>query len=413
LKIGHYPVHHGGLGIVRSLGMLGIPVYSVIEDRFAPAALSRHLAGRFVWDTRGLKRPQLLEGLALIGTTLKQRTILIPTDDFAAILIAEENAFLRQWYVFPETRSDVPRSLANKMLLHTLCTEMNVPSPLTLVPKSLSEVHAFIETTTFPVVAKPSAAWLPSTSKTTLVYSSSELLAIYRRGESEQLGNLVIQEYIPDGEDWFFHGYCNAKSDCLAGFTGRKLRSFPPGAGITTLGRSVRNDALSRQSEDLLKAIPYAGIMDIDYRFDRRDGKYKLLDFNPRIGAQFRLFEDSEGLDVARVLYRDLTGQAVRRSQQIDGKSFIVEPHDCRASFYHFRRRELSARDWCRSLKGPKEFAWFRRNDPLPFLMVWIHLAFTRAVRVSNLLCSRLLHSSNESQDPEQHRKFFFRVFNK
>jgi predicted ATP-grasp superfamily ATP-dependent carboligase len=413
LKTGHYPVHHGGLGIVRSLGMLGIPIYTIIEDRFAPAAVSRHLTGRFVWDTRGLTRPQLLEGLALIGTTMKRRAILIPTDDFAAILIAEENTVLRQWFVFPETRSDVPRSLANKMLLHALCTELKVPTPLTLAPKSVPEVHAFIESTTFPVVAKASAGWLTSASKTKLVYSLSELLAIYRDAEREEPGNLVIQEYIADGEDWFFHGYCNAKSECLAGFTGRKIRSFPPRAGITTLGRSVRNEALSRQSDGLLKAIPYAGIMDIDYRLDRRDGQYKLLDFNPRIGAQFRLFEDSEGLDVARVLYRDLTGQSVRRSQQIDGTLFIVEPDDCRASFYHFRRRELSVLDWWQSLKGPKEFAWFRWKDPLPFLMVWIHLVFSRASRLANLLRSRLLHSPTWSQHPERHRDIVFRVLRK
>jgi len=38
--------------------------------------------------------------------------------------------------------------------------------------------------------------------------------------------------------------------------------------------------------------------MDLDYRFDKRDGQYKLLDFNPRIGAQFRLLVDDNGLDV-------------------------------------------------------------------------------------------------------------------
>ena len=95
-------------------------------------------------------------------------------------------------------------------------------------------------------------------------------------------------------------------------FTGKKLRSHPAFAGVTTLGVSVLNELLRRQTEMLLKAIAYSGIMDIDYRLDKRDGRYKLLDFNPRIGANFRMFEDRAGMDVVRALHLDLTGRSVR-----------------------------------------------------------------------------------------------------
>jgi predicted ATP-grasp superfamily ATP-dependent carboligase len=244
-----------------------------------------------------------------------------------------------------------------------------------MLPISISDVHEFAESARFPVVVKAAEAWLNPKLKVSITHSERELVEAYHRAESPQNRNLLIQEYIPHGEDWFFHGYCNSASDCLAGFTGMKLRSFPPHAGITTLGRSVTNDVLLHQAETLLKAISYAGIMDIDYRFDKRDGQYKLLDFNPRIGAQFRLLVDDNGLDVARTLYCDLTGQTVRRSRQIDGRVFVVEPFDLRASVRYLRRGELSASAWLRSFKGRKEFAWFSWDDPLPFLMVWARFA--------------------------------------
>ena len=57
--------------------------------------------------------------------------------------------------------------------------------------------------------------------------------------------------------------------------------------------------------------LGYRGILDIGYRFDERDGEYKLLDVNPRIGATFRLFVGDDGMDVLRALYLDLTGQEV------------------------------------------------------------------------------------------------------
>jgi D-aspartate ligase len=71
--------------------------------------------------------------------------------------------------------------------------------------------------------------------------------------------------------------------------------------------------------------------MDMDHLLDKQDGQYKLLDFNPRIGAQFRLFVD-DGPDVARALYRDLAGQTVRRSRQVDARVFVVDSDDLRAS---------------------------------------------------------------------------------
>jgi D-aspartate ligase len=375
LKTGRYPVHHGGLGIIRSLGRLGIPVYTIAEDHLIPAATSRYLTGSFVWNAGELPRPEMLDALARIGKNLGGPTILIPTDDLGAIFMAEESATLRQWFVFPDIKAGMPQNLANKQMLYGLCRQMGVPCPSTLVPTSLSDVNDFAETARFPLVIKPAAPWLDPKLKVSIVHTERELVDVWYRAEKSSKPNLLIQEYIPEGEDWFFHGYCNDASDCLAGFTGMKLRSFPPHTGMTTLGRSVANEALRHQAETFLKAISYAGIMDIDYRFDKRDRQYKLLDFNPRIGAQFRVFVDENSVDVARALYGDLTGQTVRRARQVDGRVFIVEPHDLGASMNYFWRGELSAYAWLRSFKGRKEFAWFSWDDALPCLMAWARLA--------------------------------------
>lgn len=172
LKTGHYALHHGGLGIIRSLGMLGAPVFSVIEDHHAPTAHSKYLTGTFVWDARDLARSRLLEELEKIGRQLKLPTVLIPTDDAGAILIAEEALTLRQWFLFPKLRSDIPRSLVDKSRLHTLCKQLGVPCPRAISPGTISEVYEFIETAAFPVVVKPSKPWLNSKIKPSIVPSS-------------------------------------------------------------------------------------------------------------------------------------------------------------------------------------------------------------------------------------------------
>ena len=41
---------HGGLGIVRSLGRLGVSVYAVDGDRHTPAFYSKYCREKFFWD---------------------------------------------------------------------------------------------------------------------------------------------------------------------------------------------------------------------------------------------------------------------------------------------------------------------------------------------------------------------------
>src|SRR5437867_4474186 len=72
LKVGRYVLHHGAIGIIRSLGRMGVPVYAVVEDRFTPAAVSKYLTGAFVWETHGLDAQRLLEGMAIIGERLNR-----------------------------------------------------------------------------------------------------------------------------------------------------------------------------------------------------------------------------------------------------------------------------------------------------------------------------------------------------
>lgn len=92
VKFGDYPLHHGGVGAIRSLGRLGVPMYAITEDRYTPAAASRYLERAFVWPTRGTEGPDaLVEGLLRVGRRIDRPAVLIPTDEEAAVLIAERS----------------------------------------------------------------------------------------------------------------------------------------------------------------------------------------------------------------------------------------------------------------------------------------------------------------------------------
>lgn len=186
----------------------------------------------------------------------------------------------------------------------------------------------------------------------------------------------MLQEYIPGTPEsvWMFNGYFDASSDCRLAFTGKKIRQSPPYTGVTTLGTCEANPTVRDTTARLMQAVGYRGILDIGYRFDHRDGQYKLLDVNPRIGGTFRLFVGADGTDVLRVLYRDLTGQELAQSLQVEGRRWLVEPLDLASSLTYRRRGDITLWGWLRSLRGVRETAWFARDDPLPFLAMWLSI---------------------------------------
>jgi D-aspartate ligase len=389
--VGDYPLHHGGLGIVRSLGRVGVPVYGVYEQRFAPAGVSRYLAGRFTWQSDPSDE-RFLDGMATIGERLDRPTILVPTDDLGAILVSDHAQALSRWFRFPRQPPGLPHRLASKKGLFELCGRLGVACPRVAFPTCRGEVEEFAAGASFPVVVKAIEAWLlpkhAGVKSTEIVHTREHLLDLYRRVEDGADVNLILQEYIPRdaGQDWFFHGYCDASSECLVSFTGIKLRSYPPYAGPTTLGRTKDNPALRAGAENLLRAISYRGIMDLDYRLDLRDGQYKLLDFNPRVGAQFRVFEDEAGIDVVRALHLDLTGREVRRRPQAIARVFVLEHNDLLASLGYRRAGDLSLRAWLSSLRGAHlEPAWFARDDLAPFLLMSVRFLLRGVQRALRL----------------------------
>jgi D-aspartate ligase len=402
LKMGGYVIHHGAVGIARSLGRLGVPMYAIVEDRYTPLAMCRHLTGVFV--NRAKDSNGLLHCVSAIGESMSRPTILLPTDDNGAVFIAEHAKALSHWFLFPHLPAGLPRQLADKMSLYSLCRRVGIPCPEHALPTSIDQVHEFIGRATFPVVVKAAehSRRLNNGSSSFIVQSPEELLALCEPAELFRPPNMILQEYIP-GEDWIFHGYRNAETDCFVGFTGKKLRSYPPLAGPTTLGVSILNEPLSRQTEAMLRFIGYSGVMDIDYRRDQRDGRYKLVDFNPRVGANFRMFENRDGIDVVRALHLDLTGRGVRRSPMIEGRTFIVELHDLFASLAYLRLGRLTIQTWRKSLTGRRELAWWSSDDPLPLLAMSTRLLLRvagRAVRASWEQVKALLHFGRRKRTP-------------
>jgi predicted ATP-grasp superfamily ATP-dependent carboligase len=387
LKLDPNVLHHGGLGVIRSLGRLGVPVYGVHEGPWAPAASSRYLAGRMFWQPPPDDVDRITAGLLELARRIGRTAVLLPTDDAGAIFLAEHGGPLRDRFLFADPPADLPRQVAGKYSLFRLCRDLGVPSPRAMMAWSAGEAADFAATAGFPVIGKLTTPWRaaaqhdgPPLRSTTIIHNRAELAEAWLRCTEAGLG-LMLQEYLPGvpGQDWFFHGYRDTAGRCQPAFTGVKDRSYPAYAGLTSLGHAVPNTELRDQLTGLLGTLDFRGIVDLDLRFDPRDGQYKLLDFNPRLGAQFRLFEDTAGLDVARAAYLDLTGQPMTGHGMVAGRRFLVENYDPLGAVGYWRAGQLRPSSWAASLRQVDELAWFARDDLRPFGLMCLRMGW-RAV---------------------------------
>jgi len=371
LALAELSMRHGALGVVRSAGSLGIPVFHAHAGRRSPIDRSRYSSGSLALppDATAEQRLQILREFS----RERGRAVLLPVDDASVMFVEDHAGALEDAFLFPRQPSGLAHALADKREMYRLCLRHGVHTPLSAFPQSVADVVEHADRADFPVVVKridASQPAAPAAPNVRIAGSREELLDAYTLMESPRLPNVMLQEYLPDASDsnWMFNGYFDARSECGVAFTGRKLRQSPPYTGAATLGVCAANPVVEEITRRFLRAVGYRGIVDIDYRLDHRDERYKLLDVNPRIGASFRLFVADDGMDVLRAMYLDLTGREVPACAQRDGRRWIVEPQDLLSSSTYIRCGDLSVRAWARSLRHVDEAAWWAREDPQPFI---------------------------------------------
>ncbi|MFJ6721116.1 ATP-grasp domain-containing protein [Streptomyces sp. NPDC091259] len=358
---------------------------------------SRYLRAAHPGPEGGLD-PEAPEALSecLIGVSerIGRPAVLVAMDDLSAIAVARTASTLTGRYRIPHQPDGLPARVADKAELSALCARWDVPHPETVIPASGAEAAEAAWRLGLPVVAKWSRPWLlpagAGLRSTTLVHGAAEARRLYERS-AEAGSRLLLQRFLPAGRDtdWFFHGAFTRGGHPLLVGSGRKELSWPVRTGLTAVGRWLPDPAVEEAGLRLAERLGYQGILDLDFRRDER-GCFRLVDFNPRPGAQFRLFTDASGLDVVQAMYMDLTGQRVPEPSGGPGRVFVAENYALLAAV---RGRRLpfapaGARDAVKagpaapaaprrdpgpgrvrgSGRGRVEAAWFAADDPRPFL---------------------------------------------
>jgi predicted ATP-grasp superfamily ATP-dependent carboligase len=185
---------------------------------------------------------------------------------------------------------------------------------------------------------------------------------------------LMICEIIPGPDSAQmvqYVSYIDGSGEVLAAMTSRKMRQDPPRYGQGRIARSERIPGLDEKSYRLLREVGYHGFSEIEWKYDPREGLYKLIEINPRFIFYIGLCVAC-GINFPYIQYADLVrNEKIRVDSFRENVYWIHEYKDVLHTALHHRLESLSLWDYLRPYLGRKYFAIFDPRDPGPFYHQW------------------------------------------
>lgn len=359
------------LGIVRSLGRHGIPVW-VLTDEHVLAGWSRYCQRAIPWPA-GSEAEQVARLLAIARDGAIDGWTLFPGGEEAAALIARNRDTLAEHYRLSILVDWTTLQKAyDKRLTHRLADDVGVDHALTRYPQGRDDVAAYDGP--FPAILKPAIrptidpftidkGW-PATDHASLLARYDEACAV------SDPAAIMIQEVIPGGgaSQLSFAALCRS-GEPIASVVARRTRQWPMDFGrASTFVETIDAPQVEELAARVIRALRFDGIVELEFKRDPREERLVLLDINPRVWGWHTLARGA-GVDIPYLLWRMVHGEAVEPVRARPGVRWVRALTDVPMAFGAIRRGKLSPIDYLWSLRPPIQCAVLALDDPLPALL--------------------------------------------
>lgn len=343
-----------GLGIVRSLGRQGIEVV-VIDDEHSIGRYSRYAVGSYRFGE--LRTDEQIVG-ALLSVAERRDVegwVVYPTREETVAALSRHREQLSERFRIPTPDWSVTRFAWDKRNTYARAAELNIPTPRTWRISSEDELDTVDGEP--PYVIKPAIKehfFYATKCKAWRANSRDELIQRFRAaamlvGTEE----VVVQELIP-GDGHAQVAYCAMfkHGRPVASMLVNRLRQHPVEFGrASTFVRTIEAPEVEEASIRFLRSIDYYGLVELEYKYDRRDGLPKLLDVNARTWGYHSLGPRA-GVDFPYLLYADQIGLPVPDGlEALPGISWVRLATDVPTAAAELVRRRLDWRAYLRSLR--------------------------------------------------------------
>lgn len=366
-----------GIGIVRSFQNTKIPVYVLINDN----DIIRY--SRFC---KAIKCPdpdkkEFGDFLMSFCTSLQQKPVVFATSDLFLMPLIHHKENLREVAFVPTCDKELFDKLIEKKYLYSFAEQVGVPCPKTKTLLAEEVELTVANDMLYPLIIKPSVNLTFKQTfgqKALLAANEGELAQFIKDVKKHNYkGPLIIQEYIPGNMTTLYTitSYADADSRIRGYSIGHKIRQYPAKTGTITAGLVEHVQEILDMSRRFVKAVGFYGISNIEYKYDERDGKYKLMEINPRTGW-WNLSVLESGVNLPLMAYRDILGEPIREECNPNGRLiWAYTIFDMLISLRGYKSmgdtdEALSFNQWRKSLQGCRKVdALFKWNDPLPSIV--------------------------------------------
>lgn len=367
-----------GIGIVRSLKNEGITVYAFdVKGKYEIGKTNHAVCG--TCPNPVTEEADLLQFLLKFGARFSDKPVLYAGSDDFVYFISKHRSILYRYYRFLLPLHSLVESVLDKTKTYDLALAHHIPCPKTFTILHDNFFEQIIHEVTFPCILKPvySSHFRKQVDhkiykKAIRVENVPELREAYQL--YRPFGELLIQEVIPGDETCIYSVKTLFDEDMnLIGlWMNQKIHQFPPDFGSSAMVISKRDEEVVEQAIAFLRKIKMKGLAITEFKRDRRDGKLKFIEINPRIGLTQRL-STAVGVNLAHLYYLLLTDQKPTPvTTQTEGIKWVYLVRDYISFIQKRRIGKMKIGQWLKDLSGKKVEALFAWNDPLPFIRSFI-----------------------------------------
>lgn len=372
------------LGIARALGRKKIPVYVLSLDQAPTMKHSRYIKKivpiRSLEDLGEVKNKleELLQDISADALpvnppqTKAQKTILVPTNELHYRQLLPISDFINEKF---EMMTSLERAslLAEKQQQFPHAEKVGFRVLDTITLKTPNDIDTLNQGISFPVIVRPglNCSRENFTQKTELYHSYSELNESLRPVLEKNDVELIVQEYVPGGDEnvVFFMASCLSDGTPRAWFCGKKNRQFPPGRGLMASGiiDSDPDPDFVRKCKDLCRLFALRGFIGIECKKHPETGEYYYIESSIRPEGDNSIGL-AAGVDLVWDSYLSVLNFpcGIVRKETLKGSWAWGELEYASA---RSMRRSGDGNWWkvCLPLPRPLSYAIFSWDDPMPF----------------------------------------------
>lgn len=358
-----------GLGVVRGLYEAGVPSVLVTDRPRDPGLWSRVPTRTVAVPADGNRDEALLRALRPLATG---RPVLIPTTDVYVAFMMANRAELSTLFRTILPAGHVVESLLDKEAETELMERMGVP-----IARTERRLHlrpaSWWDGLRFPVIIKPRmSAYVRHLGSKNRILTSAEEAAEFSRTRAEILEYLLAQEVIEgdDSQQWVCNSVFNERHDLVNAFVFQRLRLSPAHFGVTSMAVSRRNADVVALVERIGKGLGHVGPAMVEFKVDHRDGEYKYIEINPRLGL-VNYFDTRCGASNVVASYRLACGEDVpRNAEQREGVYYLCMYDDLFARVKDGEPLSAILKSHASILAREHVSAYWRWYDPMPGTVV-------------------------------------------